>query len=158
MRTLDLTKDYSQWFSKQVGLQQTGSWELKKDFIQIEKGKQVYVIPAGREVNKVMWVTPPTTDAAIWGNYGGLSTNFGNGVFAQMGMGAASVFGGINSAYGMGVGIWALPAADVATMATDLSYKQQLLRSDLVYKITAGPDGTHLLHLMSTPGSRAFHT
>ena len=39
-------------------------------------------------------------------------------------------------------------------MATDLSYKQQLLRSDLVYNVTAGPDGTHLIHLMSTPGSK----
>ena len=154
MRSLDMSKDYAQWFSKQVGLQQHGKWELKKDFIKIEKGKQVYIVPAGREINKVMWVTPPTTDAAIWGNYGGLSTGFGGGVFGQMGAGAAAVFGGVNSTYGMGAGIWALPAYDVALMATDLSFKQQLLRSDLVYKVTAGPDGTHLIHLMSTPGSR----
>ena len=71
-----------------------------------------------------------------------------------MGLGAATVFGGTGSAYGMGAGLWAMPAYDVALMATDLSYKQQLLRSDLVYKVTAGPDGTHLIHLMSTPGSR----
>ena len=153
MRSLDMTKDYASWFSKQVGLQAYGKYELKKDFFQIEKGKQVYYIPPGREINKVMWVTPPTTDAAIWGNYGGLSTSFGGGVFGQMGAGA-SVFNGTGSAYGMGVGIWALPAADVATMATDLSYKQQLLRGDLVYKITATSDGGHLIHLLSTPGSR----
>lgn len=154
MRSLDMSKDYAQWFSKQVGLQQNGKWELKKDFIKIEKGKQVYVVPAGREINKVMWVTPPTTDAAIWGNYGGLSTGFGGGVYGQMGAGAAAVFGGVNSTYGMGAGIWALPAYDVALMATDLSFKQQLLRSDLVYKVTAGPEGTHLIHLLSAPGSR----
>ena len=33
MRTLDMTKDYASWFSKQVGLQQYGKYELKKDFI-----------------------------------------------------------------------------------------------------------------------------
>jgi hypothetical protein len=154
MRSLDMSKDYASWFSKQVGHQTYGKYELKKDFIQIEKGKQVYYVPPGREINKVMWVTPPTTDAAIWGNYGGLSTGFGGGVFGQMGAGAAAVFGGVNSTYGMGAGIWALPAYDVALMATDLSFKQQLLRSDLVYKVTASGDGGHLIHLMSTPGSK----
>jgi hypothetical protein len=28
-----------------------------------------------------------------------------------------------------------------------------LLRGDLAYKVTAGPDGTHIIHLLSTPGS-----
>jgi hypothetical protein len=154
MRSLDLSKDYSQWFSKQVGLNQQGRWELKKDFIKIECGKQVYVVPAGREINKVLWVAPPTTDPALFANYGGFGVAFGGGVMGQMGLGAATVFGGMGSAYGMGAGLWALPAYDVALMATDLSYKQQLLRSDLVYKVTAGPDGTHLIHLMSTPGSK----
>lgn len=153
-RTFDLMKDYAAWYSKEVGLQQHGKWELKKDFIQIEKGKQVYMVPAGREINKVMWVAPPTTDQSLFANYGGFGVSFGGGVVGQMGLGAATVFGGTGSAYGMGAGLWAMPAYDVALMATDLSYKQQLLRSDLVYKVTAGPDGTHLIHLMSTPGSR----
>lgn len=154
VRTLDLSKDYSYWFSKEVGLQQRGPWELKKDFFKIEKGRQVYLIPAGREINKVFWVTPPTTDAAMWANFGGLGVSFGGGVMGQAGLGAANVFGGVNSAYGLGVGMWALPFADISTMAADLSYKNQFIRSDLVYKVTAGPDGSHLVHLMSTPGSK----
>lgn len=154
VRTLDLSKDYSYWFSREVGLQQRGPYELKKDFFKIEKGKQVYVIPAGREINKVFWVTPPTTDAAMWANFGGLGVSFGGGVMGQAGLGAASIFGGVNSAYGLGVGMWALPFADIATMSADLSYKNQFIRSDLVYKVTAGPDGTHLVHLLSTPGSK----
>lgn len=154
MRSLDLTKDYASWFSKQVGLQAYGKWELKKDFIKIECGKQVYYVPPGREINKVMWVAPPTTDPALFANYGGFGLSFGGGVTGQMSLGAATVFGGMGNAYGMGVGLWALPAYDVALMATDLSYKQQLLRSDLVYKITATSDGGHLIHLMSTPGSK----
>ena len=39
-------------------------------------------------------------------------------------------------------------------MATDLAYKNRLLRGDLTYKVTAGPNGTHILHLYSTPGSK----
>ena len=153
VRTLDIAKDYSYYFSKEVGLQNGGTWELKKDFIKLEKGKQVYVIPAGRTINKVLWITPPTTDQALFANYGGFGVSFGGGVVGQMGLGAATAFGGI-SGYGMGAGLWALPAADVHTMAADLKTKNQLFRSDLVYKVTAGPNGTHLLHLMSTPGSK----
>lgn len=142
-RTLDMSKDYSYWFSKQVGLQQEGPWELKKDFIRIEKGKQVYVVPKGRVINKVMYVNPSTTQAALFANYGGIDIGFGGG-YAQLGGGA----------YGPVGGFYTAPAADVAYLSTDLNYKNRLLRCDLVYKVTAGPDGTHLIHLMSTPGSK----
>lgn len=144
-RSLDMSKDYSNWFSKQVGLQQEGPWELKKDFITIEKGKQVYVIPAGRVVNKVMYVNPPMTDTALFANY------MGGGVGFMPGLGQV----GAGYGYGAGMGgFYTTQAYDVAYMATDLNYKARLFRGDLVYKVTAGPDGTHLLHLMSTPGSR----
>ena len=63
VRTMDWSRNYSYWFSREIGLQQRGSYELKKDFFQVEKGKQVYVIPKGREINKVMYVTPSTTKA-----------------------------------------------------------------------------------------------
>ena len=43
IRTMDWSRDYSYWFSREVGLQQRGNYELKKDFFQDEKGKQVYV-------------------------------------------------------------------------------------------------------------------
>ena len=154
VRTMDLAREFSDWYSKCVGLQQHGKWELKKDYFKIESGKQVYMVPAGREINKVLWVTPPSTSAALWANYGGFGIPFGGGVVGQMGFGAATAFAGTATGYGMGAGIWALPFADIATMAADLSYKNQFIRSDLVYKVTAGPDGTHLIHLMSTPGSK----
>ena len=154
VRTMDLAKDYSQYFSKQVGLQQTGNFELKKDFITLESGKQVYVIPAGREVNRVMWVTPPVTDPALFGAYGGMQLNMGGGAVAQTGIGAALAFGGVTGAHGMAAGMWCLPAADVSVLAMDMKYKSDLLHGPLTYKVTAGPDGTHLLHLLSTPGSR----
>ena len=143
VRTMDWSRDYSYWFSKQVGLQQRGSYELKKDFFKVELGKQVYVIPKGREINKVMYVTPSTTKAALYGNLGTLDTGIGGG-FGQYG----------NLGNGMGLtGFYVGSAYDTALMSVDLKYKNSLLRGDLAYKVTAGPDGTHLVHLMSVPGS-----
>lgn len=157
VRSLDLSRDYSLYYSKEVGLQQRGTeWELKKDFIQIEEGKQCYIVPAGREVNKVMWFQPSPIDAAKWANYGSFGVSFGGGVMGQLGIGSAMAFGGFGSgAYGMGAGLWALPAYDVALMTMDLNTKNQIFRSDLVYKVTAGPNGTHIIHLLSTPGCKA---
>jgi hypothetical protein len=144
-RSLDLSKQYSYWFSKQVSLQQEGPWELKKDFITIEPGKQVYVIPSGRTVNKVMYVNPPMTDTALFANF------MGGGVGFMPGLGQV----GAGYGYGGGLGgFFTTQASDVAYMASDLNFKSRLFRGDLVYKITAGPDGTHLLHLFSTPGSK----
>lgn len=145
MRSLDLTKQYSYWFSKQVGLQQEGPWELKKDFITIEAGKQVYVVPSGRTINKVMYVNPPMTDTALFANY------MGGGVGFMPGLGQV----GAGYGYGGGLGgFYTTQAMDVAYMAADLNFKSRLFRGDLTYKVTAGPDGTHLIHLISTPGSK----
>ena len=144
-RSLDITKDYSYWFSKQVGLQQSGPWELKKDFITIERGRQVYVIPSGRTVNRVMYVNPPMTDLAMFANY------MGGGVGFMPGLGQVGAGYGFGGAMG---GFYTTQVGDVAFMAGDLNFKSRLFRGDLTYKITAGPDGTHLLHLISVPGSR----
>lgn len=142
-RMMDWSRDYSYWFSREVGLQQRGPWELKKDFFQIERGKQVYVIPPGREINKVLYITPSTTKAALYGNLGTLDTGIGGG-FGQYG----------NMGNGMGItGFYVGSAYDTALMSVDLKFKNSLLRGDLAYKVTAGPDGTRLIHLMSTPGS-----
>lgn len=143
VRSFDFAKDYSYYFSKEVGLQQRGPWELKKDFIEIEAGKQVYVIPSGREINSVMWMNPPTTQASLFANYAGIDVGFGGGYAQMAGGGTSGPIGGY----------YVMPAADIAYLATDMTYKQRLLKSDLVYKITAGPNGTRLLHLISTPGS-----
>ena len=143
VRTMDWSRDYSYWFSREVGLQQRGNYELKKDFFQVEKGKQVYVIPAGREINRVMYVTPSTTKAALYGNLGTLDTGIGGG-FGQYG----------NMGNGIGItGFYVGSAYDTALMSADLKYKNSLLRGDLAYQVTAGPEGTHLVHLLSVPGS-----
>lgn len=144
VRTFDLSRDYTYWFSKEAGLQQRGHWELKKDFITVEAGKQSYLIPAGREINNVMWCNPATSQAALYANYGGLDMLGFAGGYGQAGGGS----------YGPIGGFYIAQSSDVAYMATDLAYKNRLLRGDLTYKVTAGPNGTHILHLYSTPGSR----
>ena len=143
VRTMNWSKDYSYWFSREVGLQQRGNYELKKDFFQVEKGKQVYVIPSGREINRVMYITPSTTKAALYGNWGTLDTGIGGG-FGQLAN--AGYMGGMTGFYIGNV-------YDTILMASDLKYKNSLLRGDLAYQVTAGPEGTHLVHLLSVPGS-----
>ena len=78
VRDFDFMTQYTYAYSKQVGLQARGPWELKKDYIDIESGRQVYEIPAGREVNEVLWITPPTTQMALFANYAGIDYGFGN--------------------------------------------------------------------------------
>lgn len=144
VRTMDMSRDFSYWFSKEVGLQQRGHWELKKDYITIEAGKQSYIVPAGREINNVMWCNPSTSQAALYANYGGLDMLGFAGGYGQAGGGS----------YGPIGGFYIAQSTDIAYMATDLAYKNRLLRGDLTYKVTAGPDGTHIIHLYSTPGSK----
>ena len=147
VRTFDYLKDYSYWFSKEVGLQQRGPWEMKKDFITIEVGKQSYMLPADREINKVLYMTPPTTQTAVMANYGGIDVGVGFGGVAQLG-------GGYGVSNGPMGGYFIAPAYDTMLLAADLQMKQRLLRGDLIYKVTAGPEGTKILHLLSTPGSQ----
>src|ERR1035437_7045174 len=145
VRTFDYLKDYSYWFSKEVGLQQRGPWEMKKDFITIEHGKQSYLLPAGREINKVLYMTPPTTQTALMATFGGVDVGLGMGGMAQLGGG-----------YGMSngpMGGYIAPAYDTLLLAADLQMKKRLIMGDLVYKVTGGPNGTKILHLLSTPGS-----
>lgn len=148
VRSLDFVNKSTYAYSKQVGLQTNGPWELKKDYVELEAGRQVYQIPAGREVNEVLWITPPPTSQALLANYGGIDYGFGGG-FSQVGGGNAGTGGGLGR-----MGYYIAPAFDILLTAADMNLKNRIIRSDLVYKITAGPNGTKLLHLLSTPGSR----
>lgn len=149
VRGLDFVQQSTYAYSKQVGLQTNGPWELKKDYVKLEAGRQVYQIPAGREINEVLWITPPATSMALLANYGGIDYGFGGG-FAQTGLGGT---GGMGSGMGRS-GYYIAPAFDTLLLAADMNLKNRIVRSDLVYKITAGPNGTKLLHLLSTPGSK----
>ena len=148
VRSLDYVQQSTYAYSKQVGLQANGPWELKKDYVELEAGRQVYQIPAGREVNEVLWITPPATSQALLANYGAIDYGFGGG-FAQVGGGTGTGGPGFSR-----MGYYIAPAFDILLTAADMNLKNRIVRSELVYKITAGPNGTKLLHLLSTPGSK----
>ena len=131
-------------YSKIVGLQAGGPWELKKDYVLVETGQQVYEIPAGREINEVLWITPSTMDFALYAAYGG-------GDYGGFGGG----FGQFPSTGGASAGGFFLSSAsDILTRDASYDLKQRIISSDLVYKITAGPGGVKYLHLLPPPGSR----
>ncbi len=58
-KSLDYETRYTYAYSKIVGLQAGGDWVLKKDYIQLQAKQQIYEIPAGRELNELLWFTPP---------------------------------------------------------------------------------------------------
>lgn len=146
-RSFDFEREYSYAFSKQVGLGGGQSkWELKKDFIILEAGKQSYEVPAGREINQVLWLGKGSMDAAILSNMMGINNLnlFGAG-FGYSTVGGTSAFGGLTPI---------LMSYDIMARAQDLNLKNRIFRSDLTYKITAGPNGTKIIHLLSVPGEK----
>jgi hypothetical protein len=144
-RSLDYETQYTYSYSKIVGLQANGPWELKKDFFTLNANQQVYQIPAGREINELLWFTRATlTDSIVdpfLGGFGGLGgVGFGGvGGFAQVGS---------SGSYFM------LPAFDLLLRMGDRNIKNRLIGGDVTYRITAGPNGTKLVHLYNVPGGK----
>jgi hypothetical protein len=142
-RSLDYETQYSHSYSKIVGLQAGGESELKKDYFELVKGQQTYVIPAGRELNELLWYSrSELTDSIIdpfLGGFGGLGGIAGSGGFAQMANGGS---------------YFMMPAFDLLLRMQDRNIKNRLIGGDLTYRVTAGPNGTKIIHLYNTPGGR----
>ena len=136
-RNYDLLTQYTYAYSKIVGLGAgEGGYELKKDYIILRKGVQMYQIPARREINEVLWYTPATMDQSVIDPFLGVWNNQFGGEYIGLGS------------------YYIMPAFDILLRAADRSLKNRIIRSELVYKITNGPDGTKFVHLMSVPGGR----
>ena len=137
-RSLDYETQFTYAYSKIVGLQAGGDSILKKDFIELTGNTQMYQIPAGREINELLWFSRAELTDSIIDPYtlafGGL-----NGGYAQMGS-ANSYF--------------ITPAFDLLLRMGDRNLKNRLMGGDLTYRITAGPAGTKWVHLMNVPGGR----
>lgn len=134
-RNYDLVTQYTYAYSKIVGLGAgEGGDELKKDFIQLQPNVQMYQIPAHREINEVLWFTPSTIDQSFMDPMLGMWSNGFGG--ASMGLGSYHI----------------LPAFDILLRASDRNLKNRILGSELIYKVTNGPNGTKYIHLMNTPG------
>ncbi len=138
-KTLDFEQSFAASYSKQFGVGNTVSskWELKKDYIVISANTQMYNIPAGREVNEVLWVTPPNIPT------GGFSP-------ASSGSWIPGAQGWFVGGYGMQA---ALPSFSLLLYGQDRQQKKKLLQSELTYRIVGGIDGTKNIFLYPIPGS-----
>ena len=143
-RSLDFETQFTYPYSKIVGLQANGTSELKKDFITLVPNQQIYSVPAGREINELLWfarssLTDSIIDPFIGGFIGGGLGGGGMGGFAQIG-GSSSYF--------------MMPGYDLLLRMGDRNLKNRLYGGDVTYKITAGPNGTKLIHLFNVPGGK----
>jgi len=129
-------------YSKQVGLGTNApalsGWELKRDFIITQANTQHYIIPAGREVNEVLWETPPEID-------GGLVDPFALNAWSP---------GMVGWSYLGRPAMYVQPTYSTLLSAQDRRMKQRVLQSILTYRITGLASGEKILHLYPIPGSR----
>ena len=142
-RSLDWETSFTYAYSKIVGLQTAGPWELKKDFVSLSANTQIYQIPAGREINEVLWFTPPTLDQSVIDPFIGIGGAFGAGFGGEGGL----------AQFGMGA-YYVMPAFDVLLRQSDRNLKNRLIRGELTYKVTAAPNGQRYIWIMPVPGGR----
>jgi hypothetical protein len=144
-KSLDFETRYTYAYSKIVGLQAGGDWVIKKDYVQLVPNQQIYEIPAGREINEVLWFTPSTLN----------TTMFGIGGFAGVGVGTGLGGGGGLAQIGNMAGSYYLtPAFDMLLRMQEVNIQRRIFAGDLTYYITALPDGKKALHLLNTPGGK----
>jgi hypothetical protein len=129
-------------YSKQIGMGTNApaayGWELKRDYIVCSAHTQHYLIPAGREINEVLWETPPSID-------GGLVDPFAMNAWSGGLMGMSYL--GRPAQY-------VQPTFSTLLTAQDRRMKQRVLQSILTYRITGLESGEKILHLYPIPGDR----
>ena len=143
-RTMDFEQQFSYAYSKIVGLQTEGPWVLKKDYFILSANTQTYEIPAGREVNELLWFSNQAWNAFGLGGVGG----FGMG---GVGLGASEAGYaqmGYQGSYFMMSGF------DYLIRMQEANILNRILGGSLTYRITGLPDGKKLIHLYNTPGGR----
>lgn len=141
-RSLDYETQFTYAYSKIVGLQAGGDSILKKDYIELSGNTQMYVIPAGREINELLWFQRAELNNIMYDPFMG---GFGGG-----NMGG---FGGLGQTGGGG-NYFMMSGFDIILRMQDRSLKQKLIGGDLTYRITAGPNGTKIIHLYNVPGGK----
>jgi hypothetical protein len=143
-RTMDFEKQFEYSYSKIVGLQTGGPWVLKKDYFTLERNQQTYEIPAGREINELLWFSnQPWTAFGLGGvggfGFGGIGLGSTEAGYAQL---------GYQGSYFMMSGF------DYLLRMQSANILNRILGGSLTYRITALPDGKKLIHLLNTPNGR----
>jgi len=138
----DYMESFTYAYSKQVGLGTNApaapNWELKRDYIVTSAHTQHYVIPANREVNEVLWETPPEIDQGLIDPFSLNAWSPGMHGWSYLGRPA----------------MYVQPTFSTLLTAQDRRMKQRVLQSILTYRITGLATGEKLLHLYPIPGSR----
>jgi hypothetical protein len=142
-KSLDYETRYTYAYSKIVGLQAGGDWELKKDYIELVRGQQIYEIPAGREINEIMWYTPAELNNLLFDPW----------TFGALGAGGLGGPGGF-SQMGMSGSYFMMPAFDMLLRMQEINIQRRIIAGELTYRITALPEGKKALHLMQVPGGK----
>lgn len=141
-KTNKYMESFTYSYSKQVGLGTNApaeyGWELKRDFIITEANTQHYIIPAGREVNEVLWETPPEIDMGLVDPFALNAWSPGMMGWSYLGRPA----------------MYVQPTYSTLLSAQDRRMKQRVLQSTLTYKITGLETGEKMLHLYPIPGGR----
>ena len=141
-KTNTYMESFTYAYSRQVGLGANApaatGWELKRDFIITEANTQHYIIPKGREVNEVLWETPPEID-------GGLVDPFALNAWSP---------GMVGWSYLGRPAMYVQPTFSTLLSAQDRRMKQRVMQSILTYRITGLASGEKVLHLYPIPGSR----
>ena len=142
-RTMDFEQQFSYSYSKIVGLQTMGPWVLKKDYFILSANTQNYEIPAGREVNELLWFSDQAWTAFGLGGVAGFGGGVGLGGnqpgFAQMGN---------QGSYYMMSGF------DYLIRMQEANILNRILGGSLTYRITGLPDGKKNIFLYNTPGGK----
>jgi hypothetical protein len=144
-RDMNWETSYTYAYSKIVGLQAGGDAVLKKDYIDLVANQQIYEIPAGREINEILWFSRSELDAAYFDPFMG-----GFGGFGGIGLGGGAGF----SQMGTTGNYFITPAFDILLRMADIQMKRRIITGDLTYRITALPEGKKALHLMNVPGGK----
>lgn len=142
-KSLDYETRFTYAYSKIVGLQAGGDSVIKKDFIQLQQNQQIYEIPAGREINEVLWFTPAELTNILFDPW-----SFG--VMGGPGLGGPGGY----SQIGYSGSYFLMPAFDMLLRMQEINIQRRIISPDLTYYITALPEGKKALHLLNTPGGK----
>lgn len=142
-RNFDYEQRYMYAYSKIVGLQAGGDSVMKKDYIQLVEGQQIYEIPAGRELNELLWFTPAELNNLLFDPW-----TFG--ALGGVGLGGPAGY----SQLGYSGSYFMMPAFDMMLRMQEINIQRRIIAGDLTYRVTALPDGKKAVHLMNTPGGK----
>jgi len=143
-KSLDYETRYTYAYSKIVGLQAGGDWVLKKDYIQLVPNQQIYEIPENRELNELLWYSPPELNNMLFDpwSFGGIA---GGGISGPAGY---AQLGNMSGSYFM------MPAFDTLLRMQEINIQRRIIAGELTYRVTALPGGKKAVHLMNTPGGK----